>query len=85
MAEDLKRKLLKNRQVIEEINRHLWIESEKAGYDIGFDKAANDWIDKYSNAWIKFHMPHLKVAGNTSKAKADSSDKMKSSRTRKNK
>ena len=36
--------LLKNRKVVEEINRHLWIESEKAGYDIGFEKAAEDWL-----------------------------------------
>ena len=38
------KELLKDRRVVEEINRHLWIESEKAGYDIGFDKAASDWL-----------------------------------------
>lgn len=49
--------LLKNRKVIEEINRHLWIESEKAGYDIGFDKAAEDWLIRFSKAWMKYHLP----------------------------
>jgi len=49
--------LLKNRKVIEEINRHLWIESERAGHDIGFDKAAEDWLIRFSDAWMEYHMP----------------------------
>jgi len=56
--EDVKsHKLLKNRKVVEEINRHLWIESEKAGYDIGFEKAAQDWLQHFSQAWMDYHMP----------------------------
>ena len=35
----------------EEILRHKWIESEKAGHDIGFEKALLDWIVKYRSAW----------------------------------
>ncbi len=35
----------------EEILFHKWIESEKAGYDIGFDRALVDWILKYRSAW----------------------------------
>ena len=31
MNDTEKKKLLKNRKVVEEINRHLWIESEKKG------------------------------------------------------
>jgi len=31
----------------EEILKHKWIESEKAGADIGFEKALLDWIVKY--------------------------------------
>ncbi|MGE0267637.1 MAG: hypothetical protein AB7S78_04180 [Candidatus Omnitrophota bacterium] len=57
---ELYSKLLKNKQVIEEINRHLWIESEKAGYDIGFEKAAEDWLERFSKAWINYHMPKKK-------------------------
>ena len=35
----------------EEILRHKWLESEKAGQDIGFEKALLDWIVKYRSAW----------------------------------
>ena len=31
----------------EEILKHKWIESEKAGADIGFEKALLDWIVKH--------------------------------------
>lgn len=30
-----------------EIERHKWYESEKAGYDIGWDRAAVDWLIKH--------------------------------------
>ncbi len=55
-----KNKLLSDRRVIDEINRHLWLESEKAGYDIGFEKAAQDWLEKFSQAWMNYHMPKKK-------------------------
>lgn len=51
------RELLKDKRVIEEISRHLWIESEKAGYDIGFEKAADDWLKRFSGEWMNYHMP----------------------------
>ncbi|MBX3734553.1 MAG: hypothetical protein KF791_18405 [Verrucomicrobiae bacterium] len=35
----------------EEILRHKWIESEKAGYDIGFERALVDWITHYRAGW----------------------------------
>jgi hypothetical protein len=35
----------------EEILRHKWIESEKAGQDIGFEKALLDWILNHRAAW----------------------------------
>ncbi|CAF0689687.1 hypothetical protein [Candidatus Methylacidithermus pantelleriae] len=35
----------------EEILRHKWIESEKAGRDIGFEKALLDWILNHRAAW----------------------------------
>jgi hypothetical protein len=37
----------------EEILKHKWIESEKAGHDIGFERALTDWIIKYRSAWRK--------------------------------
>ena len=35
----------------EEILKHKWIESEKAGYDIGFERALTDWIMKHRAKW----------------------------------
>ncbi|MDR1144717.1 MAG: DUF4032 domain-containing protein [Verrucomicrobiales bacterium] len=35
----------------EEILKHKWIESEKAGHDIGFEKALLDWIVKHRATW----------------------------------
>jgi len=35
----------------EEILKHKWLESEKAGYDIGFEKALLDWIVKQRAMW----------------------------------
>jgi hypothetical protein len=34
-----------------EILKHKWIESEKAGKDIGFEKALLDWIMKHRSNW----------------------------------
>ena len=35
----------------EEILRHKWIESEKVGKDIGFERALLDWIRKHRENW----------------------------------
>jgi hypothetical protein len=35
----------------QEILCHKWIESEKTGYDIGFERALLDWTLKYRAAW----------------------------------
>jgi hypothetical protein len=37
----------------EEILKHKWIESEKAGHDIGFERALTDWIMRHRSAWRK--------------------------------
>jgi hypothetical protein len=34
-----------------EVLKHKWIESEKAGKDIGFEKALLDWIVKHRSNW----------------------------------
>ena len=34
-----------------EILKHKWIESEKAGKDIGFERALLDWILKHRSSW----------------------------------
>ena len=51
------RELLKDKRVIEEIHKHLWIESQKAGYSIGLERATDEWIKLYSSGWMKYHMP----------------------------
>jgi hypothetical protein len=35
-----------------EIMKHKWYESEKAGYDIGFPKAVIDWTVKFKSKWV---------------------------------
>ena len=35
----------------EEVMRHKWLESEKAGYDIGFERALVDWIMNHREKW----------------------------------
>src|ERR1039457_1038239 len=39
----------------EEILRHKWLESEKAGRDIGVLAAAYDWRLKYYQYWKQYH------------------------------
>ena len=47
--------LLKDKDILIEINRHKWIESEKLGLDIGFERAAREWIDNYSKQYLTQH------------------------------
>lgn len=35
----------------EEILRHKWLESERLGHDIGFERALLDWIRKHREDW----------------------------------
>jgi hypothetical protein len=37
----------------DEILRHKWIESEKAGFDIGFEKALLDWVVRHRSSWLE--------------------------------
>lgn len=37
----------------EEIMKHKWIESEKAGHDVGFEQALTGWILKHRAKWRK--------------------------------
>ena len=46
----------------EEILKHKWIESEKAGSDIGFEKALLDWIVKHRSNWRERRMRENKLA-----------------------
>jgi hypothetical protein len=51
------RELLKDKRVIEEIHKHLWIESQKSGYSIGLERATDEWLKLYAEGWMKYHMP----------------------------
>ncbi len=54
--------LLENKDVVQEINRHRWIESEKAGADIAFETAARDWLNRFSDGWLAYHKLEAKAA-----------------------
>jgi hypothetical protein len=76
------RELLKNKEVIEEINRHLWIESQKAGYSIGIERATDEWLTLYAEGWMKYHMPE-KYKVYKAKNKKDQDKKKKAGKIKK--
>jgi hypothetical protein len=41
----------------EEVLKHKWVESEKAGGDIGFERALVDWLIKHRSEWRKSQQP----------------------------
>lgn len=45
-----------------EILRHKWIESEKAGRDIGFEVALISWIGHHRAAWRRAYIAKLEAA-----------------------
>ena len=42
--------------VMQEIMDYKWLESEKAGGDIGLSKAAQEWISKYYDTWFQYNV-----------------------------
>ena len=36
----------------EEVLKHKWYESEKAGHDVGFSQALIDWTIKFKSKWM---------------------------------
>ena len=47
--------LLKDTDILNEINRYKWLASEKAGSDIGFERASREWINKCSKQYFTRH------------------------------
>ena len=43
----------KYREMYEELMKHKWIESEKAGKDVEFEWALLDWNKKHRIMWLK--------------------------------
>lgn len=63
-CDDRERDLLRNSLLFRELEaerqevlRHKWIESEKAGYDIGFRRALIDWRIHHRSKWRKARYP----------------------------
>ena len=46
----------------EEILKHKWLESERLGYDIGFERALLDWIRKHRDTWRASRRAQLGVS-----------------------
>ena len=49
----------------EEILKHKWIESERLGYDIGFERALLDWIRKHRDSWRAARRAQLAAGSGT--------------------
>lgn len=39
---------------LEEIERHKYVVSQRVGHDIGWERAALDWIDRYAADWRRW-------------------------------
>jgi hypothetical protein len=39
-----------------EIMNYKWLESEKAGYDIGSHRATHEWINRHYDDWFRFNV-----------------------------
>ncbi len=62
MAKDSLKSLLLYRALKaehDEILRHKWFESEKAGHDVGIDVAVIDWKLRHSTLWWRARGRHL--------------------------
>ena len=44
----------------DEIMRHKYFESEKAGFDVGFEKALLDWLVKHRTSWRQSRAEQLR-------------------------
>ncbi len=66
MPETTKTELINDPEVRQEIDRYKWVESEKVGADIGFERAAKEWMTRFSEAWLKSRRaPENKPSGVT--------------------
>lgn len=55
LSKDVK-DLLSIPEVIQEIEKHKWYESEKAGRDVGYEWAREDWLKRYASQWVQGHV-----------------------------
>ena len=52
----------------EEILKHKWLESERLGYDVGFERALLDWIRKHREGWRAARRQQVSQAGKAAPA-----------------
>ncbi len=63
----------------EEILRHKWLESERLGHDIGFERALLDWIRKHRESWRTARRSQPPSGHGYSSGKAHASSAVKTS------
>jgi len=51
---------LRDPRALAEMRKHKWIESQKAGEEIGFATAAVDWVKRYGEQWKQLHAKEYK-------------------------
>ena len=54
----------------EEILKHKWLESERLGYDIGFERALLDWIRKHRDTWRASRRAQLGMAATSTSSQS---------------
>ena len=47
--------LLQDKDIVSEINKYKWLESERLGQDIGFERASKEWINSYAEKYFIRH------------------------------
>ncbi len=52
----------KDERAVAEIEKHKWFESERSGYDVGFENAAADWIKRFGEEWARYNCTQIKKA-----------------------
>jgi len=55
--------LINESEVLREIERFKWIESEKYGFDIGFERAAEEWLKGHAAPETKLVCKMKKIRG----------------------
>ena len=49
------------REMEEDVNLHKWFQSEKAGHDVGWDKASVDWAVHISRRFYREHPADIQI------------------------
>jgi hypothetical protein len=55
----------------DQILKHKWIESQKAGFDIGIERAVRDWLEKHHPQWVNFRRQEKKKGSSRNSAERE--------------